>query len=159
MTKFVSSRSLLFSSSWDVSLVNSNTLSLWLNFSIHETDFSWQRLLIGAKYRHLSRPREASLIMANSNITVFPEDVGADTIMFSCYLVIGFKHLSWTLLNSGKENKPANSGYYFLNPFMKWESRSLDQFYICQTFNSILVIKSQGIQNELFLSFDIWSML
>jgi len=59
------------------------TESFFENFRLHSLNFSWQRLFIGAKYRQIGLGRLLYLRIAISKITVFPDEVGAETIMFA----------------------------------------------------------------------------
>lgn len=44
---------------------------------------------MGAKYKHFKGPVEIDFMIANSNITVLPDDVGDETIMFLLSFVRG----------------------------------------------------------------------
>jgi len=68
---------------YNVSPVSSITFIVVINFFLQEWHFSWHKLLIGARYRHLVFFSFMSLAISSSNSTVFPEDVGADTIILS----------------------------------------------------------------------------
>lgn len=89
ITKLTVSSSLLFSYSGEVSLVNSNIFNLEPNLWCQLADFSWHKLLIGAKYKHFNWISLICVMIASSNITVLPEDVGADTTILDLYLVNG----------------------------------------------------------------------
>ena len=91
-----------------VSPVTSKTDILDLNFTFQCLYFSWQRLLIGARYRQVGDGKCEYFSMASSNKTVFPDDVGALTIKLSSLYIIFGMQWTWIGLNSLKSKNPCS---------------------------------------------------